>query len=550
MGQAGEHGAHKAQKQHGEAQRARIAELYNIHGGNIAAIARDMCLSHSTVRGHIKKMGGIKKPIAAGSVKGTIEEPAKLPKKQDIKRYILTSAQNNTFVNEVFWKNVQAFAKHYDAQIMIGTFSYNQNSFSELSVKRGKKNPNEKELWFDDAIRPYLCDSRVELGEGLVWCGEMNILPTADDPLSGLETYTHRKSAIFPHAKLAMRSIPTMQGEGTKLNFTTGTVTLQNYIQKKAGLKAEHHHSYSFLLVEVNSEGNWWVRQVAASSKTCRFQDLDVVAEKGEITTGNTVESITWGDLHATILDPVVERLSQEMLDFLKPKTQFLHDIMEGVSVNHHEAKNPHAKYAAYLRGLNSVSEEVKKTIEKVKAYDRSWCKTIVVDSNHDNWITRWLQEHDYRKDPANAVFFLEAQLATYKGLAHDLFVTEKQRSEEFHMLEWAMRKFGCPESIRFLRTDESYRICNDKIECGQHGHLGPNGQRGTPQNLNRVGRRANTAHTHSAGIYNGLYVAGTSTKLRWNYAKGPSSWSHSHIVTYLNGMRTIITMYAGKWRA
>lgn len=35
-----------------------------------------------------------------------------------------------------------------------------------------------------------------------------------------------------------------------------------------------------------------------------------------------------------------------------------------------------------------------------------------------------------------------------------------------------------------------------------------------------------------------------------WDYAKGPSSWTHSHIVTYPNGQRTIITLYAGKWRA
>jgi hypothetical protein len=79
----------------------------------------------------------------------------------------------------------------------------------------------------------------------------MNILPTANDPLEGLETYSQRKSAIFPHAKMAMRSVATMKHEGTKLNFTTGTVTQMNYIQKKAGLVGEHHHVYGAVLVEV-----------------------------------------------------------------------------------------------------------------------------------------------------------------------------------------------------------------------------------------------------------------------------------------------------------
>jgi hypothetical protein len=37
---------------------------------------------------------------------------------------------------------------------------------------------------------------------------------------------------------------------------------------------------------------------------------------------------------------------------------------------------------------------------------------------------------------------------------------------------------------------------------------------------------------------------------LRWDYTKGPSNWTHSHIVTYTNGKRTIVTIYNGKWRA
>lgn len=531
-----------ARKQHGELQRERISELYSKHGGNITAIAKEMGLARGTIHDHIEKMGGIKKPIAAGSVKGIVGEQAKLPAKNKVKRYLLTSAQNNTFVNKPFWKNVLALAKHYDAQIMVGTFSYNQNAYGELAVKRGTKKDEEEDLWFDPEVEPYICDTRVELGEGLVWCGEMNILPTAEDPLSGLETYSHRKSAIFPHAKLAMRSIATMQGEGTKLNYTTGACTLQNYIQKKAGLKAEHHHSYSFLVAEVNHEGNWWVRQVGAATSTCQIQDLDVLVENGVVTSGNRVESITWGDLHATIVDPVVEKLSLEMLDYLKPSSQFLHDVMEGASVNHHTAKNNHEKFRVYLRGLSSVESELTQTLDKIKAYSRPWCQTLVVDSNHDNWITRWLTEHDYRNDPQNAVFFLEAQLAVYKAM--------QSRNDKFHLLEWALQKYGCPEDIRFLRKDESYTICNGKIEQGMHGHLGPNGQRGTPQNLNKIGRRANTAHTHTAGIYNGLYVCGTSTQLRWEYNVGPSSWSHTHTLTYPNGMRALVTIYNGKWKA
>jgi hypothetical protein len=104
--------------------------------------------------------------------------------------------------------------------------------------------------------------------------------------------------------------------------------------------------------------------------------------------------------------------------------------------------------------------------------------------------------------------------------------------------------------AVKFLLPDESFEV--KEVECGCHGHLGPNGAFGSPSNLSKIGKKATTAHTHSCGIFHGLYVAGTSTKLTkdWTYTSGPSSWSHSHVALYPNGQRTIITVKNGKWRA
>lgn len=517
-----------------------VAEAYNRHAGNIAATAKELGIPRQQVRDIVNKLGG-KKPVAGGTVGGVKHKVAKLPPKGKVKRYIVTSAQNNTHVHSGVWDNILACADHWDAEILVGTFSYNQNNYGELAVKAGKKNDYQRKLWFDDRITEFIADERIELGAGLVWCGEMNILPTAEDPLSGLETYSHRKSAIFPHVKMSLRAIPTMKGEGTKLNYTTGTVTMCNYIQKKSGLKAEHHHVYGALVVEVDHTGYWAVRQLEADSQTGLMQDLDLVASGGDITTGNRIEAITWGDIHATCLDPAVHKLSMEMLDVLKPKHQFMHDIIEGVSINHHIAKNPHEKFKAYLRGMHVVAEELTATAKVLNTYHREGTKMVVVDSNHDNWLERWLREHDYRNDQPNAILFLQAQLNKYISL---------EQKTDFHLIEWAMQRFGCPDKAEFLRVDESYTICDKRIECGMHGHLGPNGTRGTAKGLSPVGRRSNTAHSHVTGIYNGLWVAGTSCNLDMGYNHGPSSWTHSHVLTYPNGRRSIVTMYNDKWRA
>src|SRR5258708_30670210 len=137
-----------------------------------------------------------------------------------------------------------------------------------------------------------------------------------------------------------MRSIAEMQGEGVKLNYTTGTVTQRNYIHKREGNIAEFHHIYGALLVEVNSNGNWWVRQLNQDEGTGTLQDLKVLVKDGVIIDKDArVESVTHGDLHGVFADPQVVEASLAMVDALQPKNQFLHDVMEGAAVNPHQGR-------------------------------------------------------------------------------------------------------------------------------------------------------------------------------------------------------------------
>jgi hypothetical protein len=531
------------------AHQEAIATAFNQYAGNISAISRETGLARSTVRKNLAKMGMGKKPLAGGKQRAK-EHKATLPDTGVIKRFILTSAQNNTHIHEDFWNNVLTMAKHYDAQIMVGTFSYNQNNFGKLAVKLGTKKPYENALWYDPAITPYISDKKILLAPGLTWCGNMNILPTEDNPISGLETYGGSSSVVFPHTKIEMRSIATTPDMPVKMIYTTGAVTLMNYLQKKLGIKAEHHHRYAFLLVEVDSSGNWWARQVAARKNGRTIQDLNVIVEDGKVvSTEAKIEAVTWGDLHGTISQSEVVEAAQKMLDELRPKYQFIHDIMEGASTNRHLLGKfePHKRFHTWLRGLHRVDAELAETRAVLERYLRPWCQTIVPDSNHDGWwLHNWLRNYDYRFDPANAEIFLRLQNWMYEEIRKGKLPKDVNLTERAFVTEAGLQ-IG---SIRFLLADESFEV--KEVECGMHGHLGPNGSFGSPANLSKIGKKATTAHTHSTGIYHGLYVAGTSSKLTkdWTYTSGPSSWSHSHVVLYPNGQRAIVTMKNGKWRA
>lgn len=537
-----------ARKQHAENQRKRIAELYHKHAGNVAAIAREMGLVRSTVWKHLQVIG-IKKPLAGGKLQAKARKET-IPT-TGVKRYILTSAQNNTFIHTDFWRNLQAMAQHYGAQVLVGTFSYNQNNFGKLAVKKDTKKPYENSLWFDTELTPYISDEKVELAPGLIWCGNMNILPTEDNPISGLETYGGSDSIIFPHTKIEMRSIATMPDMPVKMIYTTGTVTQMNYLQKKLGIKAEHHHRYAFLLVEVDTKGNWWVRQVAARKNGKTIQDLNVLVENGEVkSTEAPVAAITWGDLHSTNVQPEVLEASMNMLDTLRPKYQILHDVLEGISISRHQIKHkdPHTAMHRWLRGLHRVSEELRQSREVLEKYLRPWCETIAPNANHDAaWLYNWLAKYDYRLDPANAELFLRMQNFVYSQLRETGCLPKNINLMRYAFEEEAELK---PGTVKFLLPDESFTV--NEVELGCHGHLGPNGAFGSPSNLAKIGKKATTAHTHAAGIFHGLYVAGTSSKLTkdWDYTLGPSSWSWSHVLQYDNGQRTIVTMKQGKWRA
>ncbi len=498
-------------------------------------------------------------PIFVGETRITEARKFEVPKR-GIKRYIFTSAQNNTTVNKPLWDNIMALAKHYRAEVHVSRFTYMKSGIGRKGDKADFTDAKKETLYGGDTLAwapeltPYLSDHRCEVAPGLVWCGEWQRLPTTKRPLSGYETYTGRKSGIFPHAKFEMASVPAGKFEDTKFNYTTGTVTMRNYIVKGAGLQATFHHGYGALLVEVDADGDWFGRQLNASSNGT-ICDLDVMAKNGKVTIGHTVTAINWGDIHDQRLDKVCAELSEDMLMTLQPEYQFIHDLLNFGSRNHHDIKDPFKRFALYCRDEENVNQEVVNAMGFVwrRATRVEGTQTIVVDSNHDRAMERWLREADWKHDPVNMLFFMEAAHAKLTAIAND--------DPHFHMIRhwWdavdpaLMADLPDKPDVRFLDEDEGFVICEDAhggIECGMHGHLGANGARGSAAGFAKMGRKANVGHTHQAGIYDGIYTAGTSSQFDLGYNRGPGSWSHSHIVTYENGKRAIYTMYNGKWKA
>lgn len=522
-------------------------QAYASHGYVATEAAEALGMKLSTFKGRLKaaRLKGYTVP-SLGTLDAKKATRLDLPAPGKVKRYILTSAQNNTRLHEKTWASLHALAAHYGAQLMISTFTYIHRQ--EGSAKRGTGKKHRGEPWYDPAIEPYVTDDFVQLAPGLVWCGHMNISPTAEDPLSGLDSYTGRASSIFPHPKIAMKSIATVKQDAAKFMWTTGAVTLRNYIQRKAGLKGEFHHVFGGLLVEVDSDGHWWVRQVSAADKAGWIYDLDIVAKPdGTVTKHDGVEAIGFGDIHEDEIDPEVRNLAWApggMVDVLKPRYQVLHDVIDFGRRSHHTRRNRHKRFEYWVKGRESVMDEVEGVSKFLAEASRPWSKLVVVRSNHDEHLERWLNETDWHDDMQNAELHLKLQAEYLRAI---------REGRKFNALEWTCRKIFNVKGVKWLEGDESFVVCRDAsggIEMGLHGDKAAHGARGSLKAFSRLGRKVVIFHSHHAGIYGPAWQGGTSSKRDLGYNAGPDAWSHTHVVVHRNGKRQMVTMYANKWRA
>ncbi len=454
-------------------------------------------------------------------------------------RFLISSAQNNTEVHREFLINLEKYAGLIGAQIVIFPFLYNKNGF--------QNGEGQETIWYDPSIEKYLQRETVWLGDNKkVAAMAYNILPTVKAPLSGMREAIGTASAcIVPHATIAHECVPILSaqyGREVPQLYSTGTVTQRNYIKCAAGAKAENRHNFGALIVEFNNAGVHWVRQIE-TDESGNFQDMQFISE------GAThfmqpdfdgVLAINFGDIHAEKTDSDVAAMQwgsgspsyDSMLDLLRPEYVFAHDLLDFEALNHHNRDN-HFHMAKNQSLGRTVEHDLRDVSQVLGAMYRPWCNTVVVRSNHDDALDRWLQDSKYepRKDPANALTYYQLQVRAYSCVKQQI---------NFVSLPYALSlAWGeLPENLQFLAASESFVRAG--IEFGEHGHSGINGSRGSPKQFSS--NKCNTGHTHSSSIYGGCYTAGVSARLAQGYNEtGASSWVHSSIVTYKNGFRTIV---------
>lgn len=473
------------------------------------------------------------------------------PPKGTVSRYILTSAQNDTAIAEPTWRsihNLLDYWRRYDhrchrAELLVSRFAYrNFQSEDKAAWGRGRTPAGKRLVWAPD-LAPYLLDARLRLARKLVFCGEMNLSPTARHPMSTLESYNGSLSAVFPHTRVAMRSEPSVGFEGAKLLHTTGAITMRNYIQRKAGLQAEFHHCYGGALVEVDHDGNFWVRQLNATDDG-EIYDLDVRATPEGVTTGHRPLAAYLSDLHPEELDQVQLQTAIGMIRDLRPERLFIGDVLS-VRLSHHNRGNHLMRHALRHSGDHDLRRGLMACAGALMVLGQEG-ELYVVRGNHDDHLLRWITEEPGYADPTNARLWHQLNLALMDHI--ELNEGREDWDKTCNPVALALQTLALNslKVERWLHLDEVVNIAG--INHGAHGHAGPGGRPGGPEKFAKLGMKSNFGHVHAPGIYDGAYFAGTFG--RHLYYKGPTGSTCANILTYPNGKRQIVVNWRGRWRA
>lgn len=437
------------------------------------------------------------------------------------KKLVITSAQNNTEVNKQFLKTLKTYCLYNNANLVIIPVKY--KVFDDEPI-------------YDDLLTDYLCSNNIDISDyTLKIYGSFNIQPTVENPITGLDTLSKGNNIVIGHPQVQLKTLPNLDKRVSDIITTTGSVTLANYSDTKVGEKAKFNHSFSAIVLEFDTN-SFHLRHLNWDDQSKTFYDLNKLYSDNHTPVECHVNALVTGDEHALFRDSNVEyhtyTSEHSLVSLVRPEYIVRHDILDAYSISHHHKKNVFTQYAKWKSNICSIEDELRKTISYVNETTPSYSTSLIVQSNHNEHLLRWLNEVDIKTEPWNAKLFhyLMYQMLEKTSMAE----SGASYPDPFELIaaDWLNH------NVKFINRS-GFKI-ND-IEIGQHGDIGINCARGSSKGFARMPDKMIVGHSHSPSIEKGCYTVGTSSKLRLEYNKGASSWHHAHVIIHPNGKRQMI---------
>jgi hypothetical protein len=449
------------------------------------------------------------------------------------KRFFITTAVTGCKANDEMISSIKSFCSKNSAHALVLVASDPAHNKFAPGADYGTvdaqlaNDPDISIVVSDAALNSNICISTVKLSAKHI------------DPVTSMTRVASKNGTfVFASPKQRCKAVPISNRKFPHFVMTTGAVTLadystDNYMSGRTAFIAEHDHVMGGLIVEIVDDDRYHFRQVQMDEDGA-FIDLGVRYHPDGETDRIAPEAFVLGDWHSGSTDPTAKAAWEEVATLLEANRLILHDLFDGVSINHHERLNVISRAKSVARNTNDLKSEIRHLVDDLDYLTALADEVVVVKSNHDEFLDRFLMSGYYVQDPQNHRYSLD--------LARELM-------DGCDPLQFAVNEMGpkYPDKIKWLDRDEDFKIAN--IQLGAHGDLGANGSRGGIKNIEGSYGLSVTGHSHTPEILRGAYQVGTSSYLKLSYNRGPSSWMHSSCLVYPDGSRQMINSIGGEWR-
>ncbi|TVQ80919.1 MAG: hypothetical protein EA369_01105 [Bradymonadales bacterium] len=369
--------------------------------------------------------------------------------------------------------------------------------------------------------------------------------------LTGLQRMGRRgESQIFGSPKMMLTTTPTLHNDKRPhMNWTTGSITVGRYagkklIQDRVAKIATHDHVIGAILIEANTkraasgkaedQGHFFARHIEYVAEAQGFTDLN----RFYTATGSyeiQAEALVLGDIHVGETDPKLLESLPKLIKLLRPKRIVLHDLFSAFSISPHDANRKMNRAVLAEEGKFNLEDEIREAAEFV-----NWLTSIshgaeivVVHSNHDNMLHRYLNDGRFIDEPQNIRIGAELTVV-FVDFLKDQKRAPEDRVGALDPLHAGLNKFLNEEAkaqMRFLNRGETYQVGppGREVELGLHGHVGANGAKGSVASFRKGVDAMVFGHTHTVERDHRIVNVGTFTLLKLPYAlEGLSSWVQS----------------------
>lgn len=282
-------------------------------------------------------------------------------------------------------------------------------------------------------------------------------------PTQNFKSFSN-KSVIIPGLVIDMQTLPSMNLP--KMVATTGSIgTLSAYASdyehinddhssytafikrwsqltsRSSGAvysSAKHYTKPTALIIDIDEETGYFHPRYITMNKTDRVYDLNKVYYADGRIEKNIPKALVLSDIHEINKDQIEFDKSMEMIDYFQSEETYLNDFFDAASCNPHEINS--AAKRVNFPDIDAEADSGRNTLIDICKRSK---KVNYIQSNHCNFVTRWLDSEANWHYARNYITALELQLFRLKDGRHPIVkLLDMDSIPNLEFISEAERKF------------------------------------------------------------------------------------------------------------